>query len=52
MRRGSCGDIIGACALCLGAGILLAAIFPAGALLFLVAIALIVGGIICMKDRR
>lgn len=52
MRRGNCVGVIGICALCLGAGILIAAIFPVGALLFLVAFLLITCGIICLKDRR
>ena len=52
MRRRDCGRAIGICALCLGAGILIAAIFPVGVLLFLVAFLLIAGGIICLSDRR
>ena len=52
MRRKNCIVAIGICALCLGLGILIAAIFPAGALLFLVAFLLIACGIICLKDRR
>ena len=52
MRRGNCTGVIGICALCLGVGILIAAIFPVGALLFLVAFLLIACGIICLKDRR
>ena len=31
MRRGNCGAVIGVCALGLGLGILIAAIFPVGA---------------------
>ena len=34
MRRGNCGAVIGVCALGLGLGILIAAIFPVGALMF------------------
>lgn len=52
MRRDNCGAAIGLCALCLGAGILIAALFPAGILLFLAALLLIAGGLICLKDRR
>lgn len=52
MRRENCGGVIGVCALCLGLGILIAAIFPVGALLFLVSFLLIACGIICLKDRR
>ncbi len=52
MRRRNCIGAIGICALSLGLGILIAAIFPAGALLFLVAFLLIACGIICIKDRR
>ena len=57
MRRGNCGAIIGVCALGLGLGILIAAIFPVGALMFLVAFLLIACGehmlegreVMCMK---
>lgn len=52
MRRGGFGKTIGICALGLGIGILVAAIFPAGLLLFLVAFLLIASGIICICDRR
>jgi hypothetical protein len=52
MRRGNCGAVIGVCALGLGLGILIAAIFPVGALMFLVAFLLIACGIICLKDGR
>ena len=44
MRRGNCGAVIGVCALGLGLGILIAAIFPVGALMFLVAFLLIACG--------
>ena len=44
--------VIGVCALGLGLGILIAAIFPVGALMFLVAFLLIACGIICLKDGR
>ena len=49
MRRGNCGAVIGVCALGLGLGILIAAIFPVGALMFLVAFLLIACGVMCMK---
>lgn len=52
MRRGNCGAAVGICALCLGLGILIAAVFPVGALMFLVAFLLIACGIVCLKDRR
>ena len=42
MRRGNCGAVIG----------VIAAIFPVGALMFLVAFLLIACGIICLKDGR
>ncbi len=47
-RRDGC-HILGICAVALGAGILIAAIFPAGALLFLVAFLLIACGLGCCK---
>jgi len=40
---------LGLCAVGLGAGILIAVIFPTGALLFLVAFLLIVCGIGCLR---
>ena len=46
--RGSC-RILGICAVALGAGILIAAIFPVGALLFLVAFLLIACGCACCR---
>ena len=52
MRRGNCGAVIGVCALGLGLGILIAAIFPGGALMFLGAFLLIACGIVCLKDGR
>ena len=52
MRRGNCGAVIGVCALGLGLGILIAAIFPVGALMFLVAFLLIACGIVCLKDNH
>ena len=47
MRRGNCGAVIG-----VWLGILIAAIFPVGALMFLVAFLLIACGIVCLKDGR
>jgi hypothetical protein len=41
--------ILGICAIALGAGILIAAIFPVGALLFLVAFLLIACGCACCR---
>lgn len=41
--------ILGVCAVALGIGILIAAIFPVGALLFLVALLLIACGFACCK---
>ena len=52
MRRGYCGAVIGVCALGLGLGILIAAIFPVGALMFLVAFLMIACGFVCLKDGR
>ena len=52
MRRGNCGAVIGVCALGLGLGILIAALFPVGALMFLVAFLLIACGSVCLKDGR
>ena len=52
MRRGCCASAIGVCALGLGLGILIAAVFPVGILMFLVAFLLIACGIVCLKDRR
>ena len=50
MFRGSgSGLILGLFAVALGAGILIAAIFPVGALLFLVAFLLIVCGCACCR---
>ena len=41
--------LLGICAVALGAGILIAAIFPVGALMFLVAILLIGCGCACFR---
>lgn len=43
------GWILGVCAVALGAGILIAAIFPVGALMLLVAFLLIACGLACCK---
>jgi hypothetical protein len=43
------GCILGICALALGLGILIAAIFPVGALMFLVAFLLIACGAVCLR---
>ena len=42
-------DLLGLCALALGLGIFITAIFPVGALLFLIAFLLIACGIGCMR---
>jgi len=52
MRRRGCGTTIGLCALGLGLGILIAAFFPVGFLMFLVAFLLIACGVVCLCDRR
>ena len=53
IRHGDgCGRFLGICALGLGLGILIAAIFPVGVLMFLVSFLLIACGIVCLKDRR
>ncbi len=49
MRRNDCGTAIGICALGLGLGILVAAIFPVGALMFLVSFLLIACGCCCLR---
>ena len=43
---------LGICALALGLGIFVAAVFPVGFLMFLVAFLLIACGIICLRNRR
>lgn len=48
-RRGGNCSFLGICALSLGAGILVALVFPIGALLFFVALLLIICGCVCMK---
>ena len=53
LRGWNCGGmIIGICALALGLGILIAAVFPVGVLMFLVAFLLIACGIVCLRNRR
>lgn len=49
MRRKDCGSFLGICALGLGLGILIAAIFPVGALMFLVSFLLIACGCCCLR---
>ena len=49
MRRWNYGRGIGVCALALGLGILVAAIFPVGCLMFIVAFLLIACGISCLR---
>lgn len=49
MYGGTC--FLGLCALALGLGILIAAVFPVGCLMFIVALLLIACGISCMKRR-
>ena len=49
MRRNDGGTVIGICALALGLGILVAAVFPVGALMFLVSFLLIACGGCCLK---
>ena len=51
MRRGNC-CCIALMAIALGAGILIAAIFPVGFLTFLVSFVLIACGIALLRDRR
>lgn len=48
-RRGGGCLLLGICAVALGSGILIAAIFPVGALLFLVAFLLIACGCACCR---
>ena len=50
MGRGGC-QFLGLCALALGLGILITAIFPVGALLFLIAFLLIGCGWACIRRR-
>ena len=52
MRRWNCGRGIGICALALGLGILVAAIFPVGCLMFIVAFLLIACGISCLRHGK
>lgn len=51
MCRGCGSFALGLCAIALGAGILIAAIFPVGLLLFLLAFLLIGCGWICCSRR-
>lgn len=43
---------LGICSVALGLGIFIAAVFPVGFLMFLVAFLLVACGIACLKDRR
>ena len=52
MRRWGGCCWLGICALGLGLGILIAAVFPVGCLMFLVSFLLIACGIACLRDRR
>lgn len=52
MRRWGGCCWLGICALGLGLGILIAAVFPVGCLMFLVSFLLIACGIACLWDRR
>jgi len=49
MFRGGGNWLIGFCGIAMGSGILIAAIFPVGALLFLVAFLLIACGCVCCR---
>ena len=49
--RGNSEKCLGICALALGLGIFIAAVFPVGVLMFLVAFLLIACGIACLKRR-
>ena len=49
MRRNDCSAAIGICALALGVGILVAAVFPVGAVMFIVSFLLIACGCCCLK---
>ena len=49
MRRNDCSGFFGICALGLGLGILIAAVFPVGALMFLVSFLLIGCGCCCLR---
>lgn len=53
MRRWNCGRGVGICALALGLGILIAAIFPVGCLMFIVAFCLLYAGYaVCDSEGR
>ena len=49
MKRNDYPSAIGICALALGLGILIAAVFPVGALMFIVSFLLIACGCCCLK---
>lgn len=52
MRGWRCGRLLGVCALGLGLGILIAAVFPVGFLMFVVAFLLIACGVACLRNGR
>ncbi len=52
MRWGDCESAVGLCAIGLGVGILIAAIFPVGFLTFLVAFLMIACGMLCLCNGR
>ena len=52
MKKAECDALRFFCALALGLGILIAAVFPVGCLMFLVAFLLIACGIACLRNRR
>lgn len=52
MRGWRCGGLLGVCALGLGLGILIAAVFPVGFLMFVVAFLLIACGVACLRNGR
>ncbi len=52
MRGWHCGRLLGVCALGLGLGILIAAVFPVGFLMFVVAFLLIACGVACLRNGR
>lgn len=49
MRRDPWATAVGVCALALGLGILIAAVFPVGTLMFIVAFLLVACGCACLK---
>ena len=51
MRYGHGHTVLGVCALALGLGILVAAVFPVGCLMFIVSFLLIACGCCCLRRR-